>query len=220
MTETEKRGIVYRIETARLVIRCWQPRDAPLLNAALHASWDHLRPWMPWAHGEPPALEDTVALLRRWRGEFDLDQDYVYGILSHDEKAILGSTGLHTRRGEHAREIGYWIHADHVKHGYATEASAALTRIAFEVGGMRRVEIRCDPRNVRSAAVPRKLGYTHEATLRQILSIDETRASDGMVWAMLDDEYPTSPTSEFEAEAFDVLGRRLLPDALTAEDSL
>jgi hypothetical protein len=39
----------YRIETDRLVIRCYQPSDAAMLLAAITESLDHLRPFMPWA---------------------------------------------------------------------------------------------------------------------------------------------------------------------------
>ena len=38
----------YRIETERLVLRCYDPEDAPLLKDAVDRSLDHLRPWMPW----------------------------------------------------------------------------------------------------------------------------------------------------------------------------
>jgi hypothetical protein len=66
----------YRVHTPRLVIRCWEPADAPLLKAALDASREHLRPWMPWAADGPQRLEAQVSLLRHFRGQFDLDQDY------------------------------------------------------------------------------------------------------------------------------------------------
>ena len=210
-----QRPTVYRIETPRLVVRCWEPQDAPLLNTAIRASWDHLGPWMPWARGEPPALEDTVALLRRWRGAFDFDQDFTYAIFSRDESQVLGSTGLHTRGGTCVREIGYWIHADHVGSGYATETAAALTRVAFEVVGARRVEIHCLPHNARSAAVARKLGYTHEATLRERLDEGNGTYGDAMIWTMLPDEYPDSPASRVEITAFDVIGRTISLGALT-----
>lgn len=211
MAPTDLQGHpAYRIRSERLLIRCWQPQDAPLLNAALHASWDHLAPWMPWARGPRPALEDTVALLRRWRGDYDLDRDFVLGILSPDETAVIGSTGLHTRRGPDVREIGYWIHVDHLNRGYATETTAVLTKVAFEIEGVRRVEIRCLPENVRSAAVPRKLGFVHEATRRQLLQAGEDDYRDGMIWTMLADEYPTSCVADAAVEAYDVLERRLL----------
>ena len=39
----------YRIETERLVIRCWNPADAPLLKEAIDSSLEELQAWMPWA---------------------------------------------------------------------------------------------------------------------------------------------------------------------------
>jgi RimJ/RimL family protein N-acetyltransferase len=200
MTSENIPGPAYRIVTRRLVIRCWNPADAPLIKAAIDASVDHLRPWMPWVKDEPKPLQDKVELLRRFRSSFDLGQDFVYGILNRDETQVLGGTGLHTRVGEGAREIGYWIHVDHVNQGLATEVAAALTKVAFEVDKVERVEIHCDPENARSAAVPRKLGFVHEATLRQ----------RGMIWTLLADEYPASPAAAAEIEAFNAMGRRIL----------
>jgi RimJ/RimL family protein N-acetyltransferase len=206
-------GPAYTVKTARLIVRCWHPGDAPHLNAALRASWDHLRPWMPWAQGDVPTLEDTVELLRMWRARFDLGEDFTYAILDADESLVLGSSGLHIRQLRHRqemREIGYWIHADHINRGYATEVAAALTKVAFEVDAIRRVEIHCLVSNVRSAAVPRKLGYTHEATLRQRLLAEDGSYEDEMVWSLLAEEYPDSPASGADITAYDVLDRRLL----------
>ena len=200
----------YRIHTPRLVIRCWEPADAPLLKAAIDASREHLLPWMPWAAGEPQSLEQQVGVMRHFRGQFDLDQDYVYGILNRDETAVLGGSGLHTRVGNKALMIGYWIHVDHINQGLATETSAALTRVAFEVNGVNRVEIHCDPNNVRSAAVPRKLGYLHEATLRHRTRTTDGAPRDTMIWTILRDEYPGGLASQAEVEAFDAAGNRLL----------
>jgi RimJ/RimL family protein N-acetyltransferase len=202
-------GPAYRIQTQRLIIRCWQPSDAALLKAAIEESLDHLRPWMPWAQDEPQELQDRVGWLRRARGKFDLDRDFVYGIFSPDESQVLGGTGLHTRVGEGAREIGYWIHQDYINQGLATETAAALTKVAFEVDEVNRVEIHCDPQNVRSAAIPRKLGFVHEATLRQRVADADGERRDTMIWTLFADEYPTSPAASAEIEAFDAIGQRI-----------
>ncbi|MCX7671857.1 MAG: GNAT family N-acetyltransferase [Anaerolineae bacterium] len=210
-------GPAYRVVTPRLVLRCWQPADAPLLKVAVDISIEHLRPWMPWAANEPTDLDAKIALLRRWRGQFDLGQDFVYGIFNRTETEVLGSTGLHTRAGPAAREIGYWVRADRLNRGIATEAAAALTRVAFEVEGVDRVEIHCDAENVRSAAVPRKLGFMHEATLRKRRFGDKLR--DTMVWTLFADEYPASAAARVPIAAFDVIGRQIWQGGVSGSEA-
>lgn len=203
-------GPAYRIHTRRLVLRCWNPKDAPLLSAAIEASLEHLRPWMPWIKDEPKGLEDRIHWLRHHRGEFDLGQDFYYGVFNLDETRVLGACGLHTGIGKEVREIGYWIHAGHTNQGLGAELTAALTKVAFEVDEVHRVEIHCDPNNLRSAAIPRKLGFLHEATLRQRKPTTSNERSDSMIWSLLASEYPTSKSAAAKIEAFDVIGCRIL----------
>lgn len=202
-------GPAYRIETKRLVIRCWNPADAPLLKTAIDESLDHLIPWMPWAFYEPQELQKKVDLLRRWRGDFDLGRDFVYGIFNRDESQVLGSTGLHIRNHQSSREIGYWIHRNAIGQGLATETAAALTKVAFEIEKVDYVEIRCDKENVRSAAVPQKLGYTLDGILRRRLP-SQNNWADCMDWSIFPDEYPNSPCAKAEIKAYDAAGRQIL----------
>jgi RimJ/RimL family protein N-acetyltransferase len=203
-------GPAYRVVTSRLVLRCWNPVDAPLLSDAVSRSLEHLKPWMPWAHDEPVALEERVRLLRKFRASFDLGHDFVYGIFDPQEKEVLGGTGLHTRIGEGMREIGYWIRQDSAGNGFATEATAALVRVAFEVDQVRRVEIRCDPANEASLRVPRKLGFVHEGTLRSQSRDERDNPRDTMVWGLIRSDYERTPCAKAEAAAFDAIGTRLL----------
>ena len=198
----------YRIVTERLVLRCWEPRDAPLLKEAVDSSIDHLLPWMPWAVHEPQSLEEKVALLRQFRGKFDLGQDFTYGIFSPDETQALGGTGLHTRIGDDALEIGYWIRASRAGEGLGTESTAALTRVAFEFTEVDRVEIHCEPENERSRAIPRKLGYREEAILRRRLRHPDPR--DVVVYSLFRDDFSSSPASSAALEAYDAVGTRVL----------
>jgi len=199
---------VYSIHTPRLVLRAWSPTDAPALMAAKNASKEHLLPWMPWAQHEPTDLDANLALIRAWRAQFDTDKDYVYGIFDREDSTVLGGTGLHERVGLKAREIGYWVRVEAVNRGIATETAAALTKVGFEILGLDRMEIHCDARNTRSAAVPRKLGYVHDANLRR-RSITVGALADSMIWTMFSDEYPNSPAAQAAVEAFDILGQAL-----------
>ena len=56
-------------------------------------------------------------------------------------------------------EIGYWVRTDRTRRGIATSAAGALTRAAFSLPGVERVEIHCDQSNRPSAGVAAKLGY-------------------------------------------------------------
>jgi RimJ/RimL family protein N-acetyltransferase len=200
---------VYRIETERLVVRCWDPKDATLLQEAAAVSKEHLLPFMPWAANEPQTVEQKVELTRRFRGLFDRGEDYVYGIFNRDETRALGGTGLHTRLKDNALEIGYWLHKDFINQGYITESSAALTKVAFELYHVDRMEIHCSVENLASASVPRKLGYIHEATRRR-LSFANGKASDSMVWTLFADEYLNTPSASAAIHAFDIIGNSLL----------
>ena len=197
----------YRIETERTTLRCWQPTDAPTLSAAMEASLAHLREWMPWTAGEPKSLDERIAFLRGARAAFDKDEDYIYGIFNRDENAVIGGSGLHKRDEGNCLEIGYWIHVAYLNRGLATEIAAALTKAAFAIHGVDWVEIRCDPNNIRSASVPRKLGYTHEATLRRRRTTPQGKAEGTMIWSLFADEFPDSPAAQARIEAFDALGR-------------
>jgi RimJ/RimL family protein N-acetyltransferase len=200
----------YRIKTERLVIRCWNPGDAPLLKEAVDSSLDELRPWMPWAHEDPQPLPEKVELLRRFRGQFDLGQDFIYGIFTPDESEVVGGTGLHTRRGDESLEIGYWIRSARAGDGLATEAAGALTRVAFEVCGVDRVEIRVEVANARSAAIPRKLGFVEEATLRRRLLAADSTLRDVVVFSLFRDAYAAQPLASMAVEAHDAAGERVL----------
>ena len=190
------------------MIRCYSPADAILLKEAVDSSLDHLRPWMPWTPDEPEELEVIVERLRRFRASFDLGENFVYGIFSPDESRVLGGTGLHARVGDDAFEIGYWLRADAAGRGLATEISAVLTRVAFEVCGVDRVEIRVEPGNERSLKVPRKLGFVEEATLRRRLPARLGQAlRDVVVSSMLVEELPGSPCATAAFRGFDAAGR-------------
>jgi RimJ/RimL family protein N-acetyltransferase len=65
------------------------------------------------------------------------------------------------------------------------------------------------PGNERSAAVPRKLGYVHEATLRRPHPTGGP-LFDTMIWTMFADKYPGSPAASKPVEAYSFGGERLL----------
>ena len=209
MSDTALSNPAYRLETKRLVVRCYNPSDAPMLAESIRENIEHLKPWMAWVHNEPEPIEEKVKRLKIFRGQFDIGQEFIYGIFDPEETRLLGGTGLHTRLGDSGLEIGYWIHKDFINQGLVTESTAALIKVAFEIIHIHRLEIHCDPANFASAAIPRNLAFTHEGTLRLKTRFLD-RWSDSMIWGLLENEYPDSPASKAEIKAFDAVGHPLL----------
>jgi RimJ/RimL family protein N-acetyltransferase len=198
----------YRIETDRLVLRCWEPRDAPLLKEAVDVSAEHLRPWMDWLPDEPEELGTVAERLRRFRAEFDRDENWVMGVFAPDESRVIGGTGLHQRVGPGGLEIGYWIRVDATRQGYATELTAALTRVAIERCGADRVELRIDPANEASLGVPAKLGFREEATLRRrLVPLRDGEPRDVTIFVLFARELGGSPCAGARYRGFDAAGR-------------
>jgi len=146
------------VESERLTLRRWVPEDAAALGTAIEENLDHLRPWMPWITAEPKSIPSRVALINQWTSEWERGGDVVLGVLMGDD--IVGSTGLHRRRGPTVLEIGYWVHRDYIRQGIATELASVLTTAAFTVPTIERVEIHHDKANEASGGIPRRLGYT------------------------------------------------------------
>ena len=66
-----------------------------------------------------------------------------------------------------AAMMGYWVAAEHQGRGLVTRAAKALIEHAFADLGLHRVEIRAATENVRSRAIPERLGFTQEGVLRE-----------------------------------------------------
>ena len=133
--------------------------DAGLVADAIRESLDHLRPWMPWAIEENATVEHQAARLAGVVAGWDAGTDFVYVARFENDPSFVGMIGMHRRIGPGGIEIGYWAHVRHAGRGYMTAAAKAITEAAAALPDIDRVEIHTDEANVRSAAIPRKLGF-------------------------------------------------------------
>ncbi len=207
-------GPAYRIVTDRLVLRAFELEDATELSDALAANLAHLRPWLEWVREGPRTLDALLDLVRRMRGRFDLGDAFSYVIADKTSGAMIGGCVLTPHPAEASATLGYWIAEERTGQGLATEAAAALIRIAFEVDHLELVEIHSVSANERSARVADRLGFVHDGTLRaRLRSADGTR-EDRDSWSMLREEYERSPAAHASVGAYDALGRTILePDS-------
>ena len=173
------------LRTPRLLLRRPDPADAHALRGAIEQSLPELRRWMVWAQ-ELGALEDTLENLRLAAERFDSRENLRYHIWSPDGRDFVGSTGFHGLDWRVPKgEIGYWIATPHTGQGYAQEITEHLTEYGLQHLGFRRIEIRCDAANERSARIPPLLGYTLDARRKNddVAADDPTLLRDTLIFS-------------------------------------
>jgi RimJ/RimL family protein N-acetyltransferase len=170
-------------------LRAYQPGDGPELRVATTSSYEHLRPWMPWATPED-SVEAAEVRCRRFAARYLLNEDFTLGIWVGDQ--LAGSSGFHLRGGPIAwrsAEIGMWIRGSYAGQGLGTRALGAMLKWGFEDWGWERLSWHCDTRNLASASVARKNGLLLEATLRSDALDVEGRRRDTYLFAILREEW-------------------------------
>jgi RimJ/RimL family protein N-acetyltransferase len=174
-------------ETERLLLRSPLPGDGPEVHAAIRESKDDLAPWMAWP-SEHRTVDDSEAGARRARVAFLARSELRLHVYLKGTDTLAGIAGLQGIDWDVPKfEIGYWCRTGYTGHGYITEAVEAVTSLAIDTLGAGRVEIRCDPRNHKSARVAERAGFRLEATLHNNdLGADGT-LRDTLVYSRLGD---------------------------------
>ncbi|MBA3870672.1 MAG: GNAT family N-acetyltransferase [Anaerolineae bacterium] len=178
-------------ETERLIIRAPRAGDGQAVNDAVRESHENLKPWMPWAT-TIQAVEETEERVRQGAVRWILREDLWMLLFRKSDGLYVGGSGLHRIDWSvPAFEIGYWVRTSLEGKGYISEAVAGITNFGFGVLGGERIEIRCDTRNIRSANVAKRSGYTLESTLRHDSWATDGTLRDTYIFGMIRPEWET-----------------------------
>jgi ribosomal-protein-serine acetyltransferase len=173
----------------RVIVRPYLAGDGAQLWEAIEESREHILPWLPWGdtHKTPADSEEFV---RKMSARWLLREDLPLGIWDRTTGRYLGGTGLHRIDwAVPSFEIGYWLRKSAVGHGYMAEAVRLITRLAFETLSANHVHIHAASGNTRSAAIPPRLGFAHEATLHRSKRLANGELADMMVFVIRPEEY-------------------------------
>ncbi len=173
----------------RVILRPRRPGEGAVAWEAIEEAREQIGPWLPWVEKQR-GPEDSEASARRGWAKWVLREDLAVGVWERASGRFLGGSGLHRMDWSvPAFEIGYWLRALAWGHGYISETVRLLCGLAFEELGANRVEIRCDERNARSIAVPRRLGFIQEAALRNHCRDGRGELRDALIFAMTPEDY-------------------------------
>ncbi len=138
--------------------------DAEELFAVCDANRPHLRRWLPWLdRTRQPA--DTRGFIESAMRQNDNNQGFQALILVNSR--IAGLVGYHRIDWSNRNtSLGYWLAEPFQGRGLMTASCRVLIDHAFAALNLHRVAISCAPENVRSRAIPQRLGFVYEGKLR------------------------------------------------------
>jgi ribosomal-protein-serine acetyltransferase len=167
------------------MLRRLRADEASTIFVAVEANRDRLNPWMPWT-GHTRTVQDQQAWLDRVlseEGNLDGTGLFVDGVYA-------GGVGMRADPFGVTGEIGYWNTREFEGRGYVTRAVEAFIAMGFEEMGLHRISIRAGVDNLRSRAIPERLGFTQEGLLRgEGKGSDEYGFHDLVVYGLLEDEW-------------------------------
>lgn len=186
-------AVLREILGPRVRLRRLRHSDAPAVWGAIEESRTRLERWLPWVHKVRSAADERRDIARMrvlWRRR----ESFAVGVFDRRSGRYLGGSGLHKINWErHCFEIGYWIRKSAEGRGYVSETVRLLTCFAFDRLGAERVEIFMHPRNVRSEAVAKRLGFLYEGTARAVTPGPGGALEDRHMYALVRADYTRVP---------------------------
>ncbi|WP_110114448.1 GNAT family protein [Bacillus sp. CGMCC 1.16541] len=147
-----------------ITLKLVEQHDAALLIQLIDESRTYLRKWLPWVDSTQQA-SDYDDIIPQWYNQY-LDNQGFQAIILYQNK-VAGMVGFHgINWANQNTSIGYWIGERFQNKGIMTKAVIGCLAYAFDTLGLHRVEIRCGMENVKSRAIPERLGFTYEGTAR------------------------------------------------------
>ncbi|MBA3632612.1 MAG: GNAT family N-acetyltransferase [Acidobacteria bacterium] len=161
-------------------------RDAEEIYAVVRENLEQLKLWMPWATDDY-SIESAREFIKSSLTEFAENGSFSADVLWN--KKIVGTMGFHhLDLTNKSIQIGYWLAKEAQGKGMITRCCRVLINYAFNDLALNRVQINCNIENVKSRAIPERLGFQLEGILRRVEWLNgEFR--DWAVYAMLAEEW-------------------------------
>jgi ribosomal-protein-alanine N-acetyltransferase len=163
-----------RLETSRLIIRMPKTEDAKAIAHYFFTNEKYFRPTDPVRNEKTLTEEYWIKRISEIHSSYFSDQSLNLFLFPKEKsEQVIGSIGYtHFMRGPfQACYLGYSMNFSHQGLGFMTEALRASNSFVFEKLKLHRIMANHMPRNERSAAVLKKLGFTIEGLAKDYVQI-------------------------------------------------
>jgi len=173
--------------------------DAATLHASIMMNREHLDRWLRWSNSIQTEA-DAIATIAVSAAKQERGLGFHSGIWVGEE--LAGGVVCRDIEPLHRRaEIGYWLARNHTGKGLATRAAIRMIDHLFLVAQLHRVEMQCGVDNLRSRAIPERLGFRLEGIMRESHWIT-TQFVDHALYGLLSREWTERPRPVAGAPSF------------------
>lgn len=188
-------NIPTRIETARLVLRCYQPGDGQWYYPMSQRNRHHLEQFE--AGNAVLAIQseaDAEKIIQSFVAAWQAGEAYFLAALMRDTGEFVAQ--IYIGAVSHSLpeyEVGYFVDVGHEGKGYVTEAVRASLDFIFKYLNAHRVRLECDDTNLRSAHVAEQCGFVLEGHIRENRRWPDGTLSGTLHYGILRSEYLARP---------------------------
>jgi ribosomal-protein-serine acetyltransferase len=171
-----------------ILLRPFEPGDAPQVYVAVQESLVEVTPWMP--HLNADLSVDKIAIWVSSSAEaWEHGSGYNFAVIDARGGAFLGGCGITGIHPMHRfANMYYWVRSTRMRQGVATAAVRLLARFGFETLALGRIEIVVATGNVASAALAERAGARYEGTLRNRVVLDGA-SRDALMFSLVPGDF-------------------------------
>jgi ribosomal-protein-serine acetyltransferase len=143
---------------------------------------EHLRGWHPWVDNIR-SIDDIGKMIAMWEQQNAKNRGFCAAIM-FDEQLCGLIHHLNVDWPNRWTALSYWLDAAHQGQGIMTSCCRALILHGFNNWKLNRITIECATENLRSRAIPERLGFKLEGIIRSVEWLHD-RYADHAIYGLL-----------------------------------
>lgn len=182
--------IPLKLETERLILRCYKYGDGKDYYSMLNENIEHLKKYDNDRLFTIKSEGEAEIYIRELISDWYARKRFVLGVWEKNFKKFVGEIWIEVNNWEdRIFEIGWFAEKGNTGKGYVTEAAKASLKLIFEVFDGHKVVVTAEDSNQRSYSVAERCGFLKEGHFKE-----QKRFKDGtwygtLYYGLLKNEY-------------------------------
>jgi ribosomal-protein-serine acetyltransferase len=147
---------------------------------------EYLKQWLPWLDNNR-YFQNTIDFIKISQIQYERNETVQFALMYKGK--VAGVVGFHRIDWlNRSTSIGYWLGEQYQGKGLITKSCSKALDYSFGRMGLNRIEIRCATENLKSRAIPKRLGFKEEGLIREAEWLYD-HFVDHVVYGMLESEW-------------------------------